>query len=245
MLRRIVGPLLLAVLQGAFSLGAAMYQKPDWRWWASIVGTATLGVVFAALVTIAAEKGHRAKMKLDVENILQAAMIELSTEVGLEPQDISLRAFKVSRSASTFWLQKEQRSIGVIRQRRGVPPLTIRWREGVGVIGRCWKTKHEVQRIPLSGLAELSQADWGKLDPDARMGFSWEQWLSLRERYHGLVAYPIVEQRGYPGRYRYWGCVALGAFAEEAWVKMHRERRDATNAQLGNAAASILGALKA
>lgn len=242
MLRRIVGPLLLAVLQGAFSLGAALYQKPDWRWWASIVGTATLGVVFAALVTIAAEKGHRAKMKLDVENILQAAMIELSTEVGLKLEDISLRAFKVSRSAATLWLKEEQRSIGVVRQRKGLPPLTIRWQKGVGVIGRCW-AKHQVQPIPLADLATTTKAAWEQLDPEERMGFSWSQWLSLRSRYQGIVAYPIVEHKGFPERYKYWGCVALGAFTPEAWATMD-EKAGATDAQLGNAAASILGALK-
>lgn len=243
MLRRIVGPLLLAVLQGAFSLGAALYQKPDWRWWASIVGTATLGVVFAALVTIAAEKGHRAKMKLDVENILQATMIELSTAVGLKLEDISLRAFKVSRSTSTFWLKKEQRSIGVIRQRKGLPPLTTRWREGVGVIGRCWKTKHQVQPVLLAALATATEEDWEPLDTEERMGFSWSQWLSLRSRYHGIVAYPIVEHKGFPGRYKYWGCVALGAFTQDAWATMD-EKSGTTDAQLGNVAASILGALK-
>ena len=245
MLRRILVPLVLAGLQGIFSVGAALYQKPDWRWLISIWGTAILGLVLAALVGVEAEKAHRAKTRLDVENILQAAMIELSAEVGLKPEDISLRVFKVSRSPSTFWLKKEQRSLGVIRQRKGLPPLTIQWREGVGVIGRCWKTKHEVQRVLLLPLAEATKTEWDQLDPEDRMGFSWEQWSSLRSRYHGLVAYPIVEQTKFLKRYKYWGCVALGAFTETVWAKMDQERPDITDAQLGNVAASILNALKA
>lgn len=245
MLRRVLVPLALAGLQGLFSIGATIYQRPDWQWWTSICGTAALGLLLAALVSIEAEKGHRAKTRLDVENILQAAMIELSTEAGLKSEDISLRVFKVSRSPSTLWLKKEQRSIGVIRQRKGLPPLTIQWREGVGVIGRCWKTKHEVQRVLLIPLAKATKTDWDQLDPEDRMGFSWEQWSSLRSRYHGLVAYPIVEQTKFQKRYKYWGCVALGAFTEEAWVTMDQKRPDATDAQLGNVAVSILDALKA
>lgn len=85
----------------------------------------------------------------------------------------------------------------------------IRWRKGLGVIGRCWQTQMP-QKCDFSELTERylkdnDAAGWAALAPEERWNMEWADMLRTK-RYGGVAAAPMFALGDSP---KFKGCVSL------------------------------------
>lgn len=123
--------------------------------------------------------------------IAEAAMVDV--------RELGLAVYVVRRDWLLPWRRRLDR---VLRERSVRRPSASRvvWRPGKGVIGRCVASGTDVAQDVGADTAPWVNAtpeDWRLGVPDdVKAGFTYEEFLDMRGRYHVVVATPILDDTG-------------------------------------------------
>jgi hypothetical protein len=178
-------------------------------------GAAVVAAVLAFAATTQAVVGDfRARRRASSVEDLRYAVRQLAFSIAemslVDVRELGLAVYVVRRDWPLPWRKRLDR---VLRERSMRRPSASRvtWRPGKGVIGRCVATGTDVAQDVGADTAPWRDAtpeDWDlRVPDDVRSGFSYEEFLDLRGRYHVVVATPILDDRGPVTRVV--GCLAL------------------------------------
>jgi hypothetical protein len=83
-----------------------------------------------------------------------------------------------------------------------IPTSGVKWSQGKGVIGRCWKRRqpqyHDLE-THFAPYANHTKEQWQQLEDEARFGLTYEDFQVLRGKYGIVAAVPIVKDDKYVG----------------------------------------------
>jgi len=153
----------------------------------------------------------------DLRSYLESCLRLIVEDTNLEPLDIGVNAFFVSRRRLKFWepfLRKASR----IRIRTH-SHSRIWWTKGKGVIGRCWESGKD-EGFDLSKINVSSAVEWDRLADKDRLGLNFSEYERTRH-YGAIVVVPIIDPRG-----KFRGCVSVDAPREmtEAYDQLWNRR---------------------
>lgn len=243
MILRWLFPLLLGALQGLAVVGSRAFSEGTvGRQWSYILlGVVTLAQAFLAAWN--AERAHRARLETDAQASLYAALTKLTDKIGMKPAKVALHAFVVRRRWRRLWTPLHVQ-VARIKPGDSRPPSTIVWTRGKGVIGECWRQKHEVVFVAFydtrfRDLLSCNKTRWYSIAEGDRMGFTFEEWSSIRDRYRGIVAAPMVSRAG--DGFKYSGCVTLDALDQQTFdTILAADNKELASGVLSDAAQAIL-----
>lgn len=185
-------------------------------WDASPRQRVALAVGVAALAlgsSVAAAYGElrrqrSAAQREKVAFLLQALGFAVQDTTGIDFRDLGLAAYVVERP---LW-RRHPRLVRLHRVRPRTSPGVsgVAWEPGKGVIGMCVTEGRDVGYDLAefdADLAGITREEWDALDPDERLGLTYDEWLRLRDKFGVIVATPMVREQG--GRSLTIGCVAL------------------------------------
>ncbi|MGE4054191.1 MAG: hypothetical protein AB7F99_05275, partial [Vicinamibacterales bacterium] len=81
----------------------------------------------------------------------------------------------------------------------------IRWTEGKGIIGKCWRTRSfECVNLETHFGSTLTEGKFAALSDANKLGLTFEDYEHLKNRYGFVAAAPILDDSD-----RYLGCVSM------------------------------------
>jgi hypothetical protein len=160
-----------------------------------IVGTVSVVTAFAPLVriyTIERFDKHRERVAVALRGLPWAVHESTKGRVPVPPLGASAW---VIRGWGPF---RHLRRIGRERVNDTPGPSNILWTKGKGVIGRTWQTG-QVECANTGAFdtqyGQHQQAEWDRLDHDARGGLSYKEYVQIRGKYGTVIAVPMVNRR--------------------------------------------------
>jgi hypothetical protein len=120
--------------------------------------------------------------------------------------DLGLHVWKVAWHRRSEWPFYGRELERVKTVRLGLLPALrqISFYKGKGVVGKCWKLNDEVIVDNDSRYRHVqSETDWLSLNPADRDGFSYQEFIRVRDR-GAILASPVRDQRQ-----RFIGCISI------------------------------------
>jgi hypothetical protein len=234
-MKRLIG-WLAAILAAASTilLGLSKIPWPDAQYWADHIPVLALVVVLAAATPVAqraiAEYGEgraerERKRDESIRIYLNASFVQIHHLTNAPMTRMGVQAFLVKRSFkpnwSFSWRPAEQRRVVRVKLHEAQAPSGIRWTEGKGLIGECWRRRdrcHVNLEEHFAKYRALGEDEWKALPLQERFGLEFDEFQRTKGRYGLLAAVPIIDKAD-PGRYL--GCVSfdtpLGCPPIENW----------------------------
>ncbi|MEO8281985.1 MAG: hypothetical protein ABI568_01055 [Pseudarthrobacter sp.] len=208
-------------LSAIVALGAEKQQFPSAAFWAKTTLLGAAWIVPALLVVAAVfslgpltsrAESHLISSRTGLQRQILSTLGQMLT--GLEAQlarfdhsDVGLHIWKLRRRGRAAFRPRLQR-IATYRLGGSVNLRDFQPRKGEGVVGLCWAKNEEV-KFDVAALArrltdsKVFQREVTTNGPQSVMGFTWEEFVTVRHR-GAVLASPIRDKRG-----RFRGCVSL------------------------------------
>lgn len=208
-----VAALLVAVAALVLALnGAGVITASTRLLLAAVVTTTSL----AALSTIGAAWSEWRQQRLGdrrelVDFQLDATLWAIVDQVGagLDYRDLGIAVYRTQR---TWWWPPRLRLRRLHRVRASHRPVSssITFTLSKGVMGRCVRTR-SVAAYDLAqmyrDLGHPTEEEWAALPADVSLGFSYAEYLDVRDKYAVVIASPIIDDSA--SQARVLGCIVL------------------------------------
>jgi hypothetical protein len=199
----------IGALGGAAGAALALQRagRPSTTFWEAYGWVVVLAIVIAAvvpplqsLISEFGERGRRkrAELQTTLHPILAGILIMLVEDASCDWQRTGIQVFKVQ--GKLWW----RRQVLVTKLRLAhVQPSGIKWRQGKGMIGKCWATgEPETRNLedhyrPYANIDELA---WRLLPPNfEKYGLTYEDFQKTKGKFGLLSVFPLTQGDKYIG----------------------------------------------
>ena len=168
-----------------------------------IISLVVLGIENAGTIVVRAFRSRRAKRTVELETAIQAALLQIVGHSAVHLEEIGGNVYMASRWDR--WRQKPHDKVRLKRIARlrpgGYPQESgVAWAAGKGVVGECWSKKKRIHK-PWHAVAaryadaELDEASFAKIPAATRYGFTFQEFVSIVDKYAEVLAEPIWDSR--------------------------------------------------
>lgn len=203
-----------AVLAAGVALVLTLGEAGAWKISAStkVVLITAAAVISVASTVLAATAEFRRQRGDALAGHARAILVPLAFVLqdltGIDVRDQGIAAYVRRR---TWWWPFRERLVRVYRERPRLASASgVRWRPGVGVIGRCVALGQDVC-VDVGTLDEVltgvTGEEWGQLDEEERLGLTYDEHVRLSGRYGVVLATPILLE--HPTGGKVVGCLAI------------------------------------
>lgn len=192
-------------------LGLARQGWPSEQFWRNNEPWVIVALLVSASVplvqAIIMERGERARRKAiereqKIQLFLTTSLIYIVRHAGADWETTGIQAFEIRRRWK--WGATYHQKAAVVRL-APIPPSGIKWTEGKGLIGRCWKTRTRQftdLAAHFSDVQHLGPEDWRNLSDEKRYGLTFDDFQRVRGKYGIVAAVPIISRKE-----KYVGCI--------------------------------------
>lgn len=232
-----------------------------------VVAAVTVGLLAgseeaAKAIAMKKEKGEDTFTR-NVYTALGAALVNVSSATGLGCEQLGLSCFLVPtwfrrvfpyrlRKFAVRWLLPRWLAEPVAN--RAAPALrrvvrlrlsgypaesAIEWTRGKGVVGKCWRNRHDVEVNSYQLYKDLltcSREEWDNLHSNITLGLDYNEFKRIRGKYGAVVVSPIIFDD-----HEFVGCITLDTPFDDYWDAVWT---DDVREVLGNTARNIASYLK-